>query len=167
MSTLDLQGKWQLRQVGTENTYPATVPGDNYSTLLKAGVIENPYYGKNEEDVQWVQDETWAWHRTFQVTKAMLDKDFIYLNADEIDTCSVIEINGKKVGATNSQFMRHRFDVKKALRQGRNEIAITIRPYTMEAKKRVKKTPHLLRSSGNNTVNYLNYVRKTQCHGVR
>ena len=164
MSTFDLHGRWQLTQVGTENTYPATVPGDNFSTLLKAGVIDDPYYGKNEEQVQWISDETWAWSRTFNVTTAMLANDFIYLNADEIDTCAVVDINGVKVGTTESQFIRHRFDVKKALRQGSNKITITIQPFMKEAKRRIKKSPFEVRGTGNNTVPHLNFLRKTQCH---
>ncbi len=165
MSTLDLHGRWQLKQAGSEDNYSATIPGDNYSALLRASVIEDPYYGRNEDKVQWVSEEAWVWHRTFQVTKAMLEHDFIYLNADEIDTCAVIEINGKKIGSTSSQFIRHRFDAKKALRQGRNEISVTIQPYVKEARLRARKMPYEIRSSGNNTTSNLNYVRKTQCHG--
>ena len=165
MSTLDLHGRWQLKQAGSEDNYSATIPGDNYSALLRASVIEDPYYGRNEDKVQWVSEEAWVWHRTVQVTKAMLEHDFIYLNADEIDTCAVIEINGKKIGSTSSQFIRHRFDAKKALRQGRNEISVTIQPYVKEARRRARKMPYEIRSSGNNTTSNLNYVRKTQCHG--
>jgi|TARA_B100001971_G_C18219322_1_gene556041 beta-mannosidase len=107
LSTLDLHGKWNLTQTESGQSYRAVVPGDNVSALLAAGVIDDPYYGKNEDSVQWISYQTWAWSRDFRLTKRFLANDFIYLSADEIDTCSTIEINGTRVGSTRSQFMRH------------------------------------------------------------
>lgn len=161
---LDLHGNWKLSQIGTEQSYRAVVPGDNVSALLAAGVIEDPYFGKNEDKVQWISYQTWAWSRDFTITTEFLGSNFIYLNADEIDTCAKIEINGISVGATKSQFIRHRFDVKKALRKGKNSIVITIEPYMKEAKRRLNKSPFVVPGTRNNTIPHLNFVRKTQCH---
>lgn len=164
MSSLNLLGNWALCQKGSKQSYPALLPGDNFSALLAAGVIDDPYFGKNENDVQWITEETWCWSREFMITAEFLANDFIYLNADEIDTCSTIKINGQKAGLTKSQFIRHRFDVKKLLTVGSNTIVITIEPYMKEAKRRLKKSPFEVPGTHNNTIPHLNFVRKTQCH---
>lgn len=165
MSTINLHGKWTLNQKNTPNKYPANVPGDNYSTLLRAGVIQDPYYGKNEDEVQWVKDKTWTWTRNFKVSSNLLNKKSIYLNANEIDTCSTILINGKKVGSTQSQFIRHRFNLKGLLKLGDNKIEITIHPIQKETSARTKKSTFPVPGSMCSTEENLNFLRKTQCHG--
>ena len=52
MNQLNLTGKWQLSQSGTKEQIPANIPGDNHSALLAAGKIPDPYFRKNEIDVQ-------------------------------------------------------------------------------------------------------------------
>ena len=36
---------------------PAQVPGDVYTDLWKAGIIDDPYYGRNSTKAQWVMNE--------------------------------------------------------------------------------------------------------------
>lgn len=164
-ASLNLHGKWKLTQVDSQVSCQAMVPGDNVSALLTAGLIPDPYYAKNEDEVQWISEKSWCWSRDFKVLEDLLKFESIYLNADEIDTCSTIKINGKKVGETKSQFIRHRFDVKNFLKKGKNSISITIEPFTKESKKREKKSAFPVPGTSNNSVSGLNFIRKTHCHG--
>ena len=165
MHTVTLHGNnWRLARVATGDEYPARVPGDNFSALIAAGVIPDPYVGTNEEQVQWVSHETWSWSREFTVNEEFLAHASVFLNADEIDTCATIAINGVKVGATVSQFVRHRFDVKRALRAGTNRITITIEPFIKEAARRRRKSPIEIPSCRISSIPYLNFVRKSLSH---
>ena len=94
MQTINLAGKWTL-SCDRENfgTVQADVPGDNYSALLRNGLIPDPYLGKNEEDVQWVRDFNWTYTKDFQVGADLLAKDSVYLNIDSLDTFADIRIN--------------------------------------------------------------------------
>ena len=47
---IDLAGKWQLSADGV-GPLSAELPGDNYSALLDAGLIPDPYIGCNEREV--------------------------------------------------------------------------------------------------------------------
>ena len=165
VNRIDLQGNWQLTQQNGEISCPAEVPGDNVSALLAAGIIEDPYFGRNELDVQWICEETWVWEREFVVGEELLTHEQVYLKAAEVDTCAVIRINGKKVGQTVSQFIGHRFEVKQALQPGLNRISIAVAPFMKEAKKRMALSPLPVPGSGNCTIAGLNFVRKTHCHG--
>jgi beta-mannosidase len=49
----------------------AAVPGSAHGALLRAGRIPDPFYGMNEQAVQWVGDKTWVWRLRFRV-----DADF-------------------------------------------------------------------------------------------
>ena len=165
MNTLPLHGNgWQLTRVATGDAYPAQVPGDNFSALIAAGAIPDPYLGTNEAQVQWVSRETWSWSREFTAPEEFLAHAFVYLNADELDTCATIAINGVKVGSTASQFIRHRFDVRHALRAGTNRISITIEPFMKEAARRRKKSPIEVPSCRISSIPDLNFVRKSLSH---
>ena len=49
------QGQW----------YSAKVPGNNFSDLLNNGFIPDPFYGTNEDSVQWVAEKEWIYQTTF------------------------------------------------------------------------------------------------------
>lgn len=59
-----LNGDWQLRQGGRE-PIPCRIPGDNYSALLNAGLMPDPFVGTNEWRVQQFADEDAVFSRTF------------------------------------------------------------------------------------------------------
>lgn len=162
---IDLKGTWTLQEQGKDSLYPAQVPGDNASCLLEAGVIPDPYWGKNEDEVQWIKDKTWIWERQFNISGDLLEKESIILNLDEIDTCATIYINDLEIGRTTSQFIRYRFEAKSALKCGENTIRVCIEPALDVAQKRADQSNVPVPNTWNNTVPHLNHLRKTQCHG--
>ncbi len=164
MNKIDLKGIWDLKQPGQKNTISANVPGDNYSALLAAKLIPNPYYRKNELNVQWVHDFNWEYSRKFDVTEELLSCASIYLNAEILDTFATIYINNKKIASTRNMFKRHRMEVKKYLILGVNHISILFKSAAKEAIKEATKQPFSVPGSANNTIPHLNLVRKVQCH---
>ena len=53
------------------------VPGDVHTALLEAGVIPDPYRGRNEYAVRWVADRDWTLTRTFDATRARAPATFV------------------------------------------------------------------------------------------
>jgi len=164
MNHLDLSGKWQLRRSDENRTIAAQIPGDNYSALLAAKQIPDPYFRRNENEVQWVKEHDWEYSREFEVPAALLKYDSVYLNAEMVDTFATISINGKKVAVTENMFRRYRVDVKKYLQAGRNTIVIMFRSATKEAKKESLRQPLPVQFTGCNTEPHMNLIRKVQCH---
>ena len=96
MSCFNLASQWNLRADKADfQTIPARVPGDNYSALLEAGVIPDPYLDRNEDLVQWVRECNWIYSRDFELDQEFLDQESILLNIDSVDTFAEIRINGK------------------------------------------------------------------------
>jgi beta-mannosidase len=145
---------------------PFVVPGDNYSALLKAKAIPDPYYSTNEALVQWVRDHDWKIKRKFTVTAEQLKKSEAWLVVDQLDTVADIFINGKLVGQGNNQHDICRLSCKLALWEGENEVEILFHSAVYEASKRAAKLPYPIPWSGdsNNQVPFMNLIRKTQCH---
>ena len=62
----------------------AKVPGDVYTDLWKAGVIEDPYFGRNSVKAQWVQQYEWWYALQFRVTEDITNQvvDLLFEGVD-------------------------------------------------------------------------------------
>jgi beta-mannosidase len=162
---LDLAGEWTLRKDDSAQRVPAWVPGDNYSALLRAGKIPDPYYGTQEDDVQWVADDTWVFERKFELDATWLDEASVYLNCDSLDTLAEVRINDELVGSADNMFVRQRYEVKHALVAGKNRISVRFRPLGSGIAEREKRLEHPLPARAVGKLESLNLFRKVQCHG--
>lgn len=125
MRTLLLNGRWDVHEKGTSKKYPATVPGTIHTDLLKAGVIEDPFYRDNEVNTLWIAEKDWVYSRKFTIAKEMLAHDRIMLRCDGLDTFATIRINGEVAGHADNQFRVWAFDITELLKVGKNTIEIT------------------------------------------
>lgn len=163
---IDLAGKWKLSQVKGKITVDANIPGDNYSALLKAGKIPDPYFGMNEDKVQWPANEDWEYSREFNAGAELLAKKSVFMNIENLDTFAYIYVNGKKAFSTENMFRRYRFDVRKFLKVGKNNIRIVIASPVKVAAKESAKSPWLSKLSKCvlHSAPFMNHIRKSGCH---
>ena len=167
MTDLSLAGAWTLSQAdATDAAVPMRIPGDIYGALIDAKRIADPYWGRNELEVQWVREVDWLIERRFTVDAAQLASPEAWLTADEVDTLADITVNGHAVGSADNQHRRWRWDVKPLLVAGENRIAIRLRSAAKEAAARGARLPYPIPWSGgsNNQLPHLNLLRKTACH---
>ena len=68
-----------------------------HTDLLRQGLIDDPYIGLNEREVQWVDKEDWVYEKTFSADNAILDDDHIDLCFDGLDTYADVFLNGSKI----------------------------------------------------------------------
>jgi beta-mannosidase len=129
-----LHDNWTLRAVGgappdsvVGAAVPATVPGCVHLDLLAAGLIPDPYLDENEGELPWIGYVDWRYETTFHVSHDELPtgSDRLDLVADGLDTLATIELNGVEVARTCNQHRSYRFDVRDAIREGDNTLAIT------------------------------------------
>ncbi|MBN1698029.1 MAG: glycoside hydrolase family 2 protein [Spirochaetales bacterium] len=164
MIEIDLHGIWQLIRADTGEITAAKVPGDNYSALYAAGKIEDPYYGTNEEAVQWIREVDWIFRREFEVPGTVLSHTSVVLTCESFDTITGITINGCPVGRTENMFRRYIFDVKGVLKAGTNTIEIRFFSVPGFARERSASFGRPFPSTKNSKVPHINFVRKIQCH---
>jgi beta-mannosidase len=164
MVEIDLHGTWRLIQADTGETTEARVPGDNYTTLCEAGKIPDPFYGMNENEVQWVREKDWIYTREFEVPETVLSHTSVFLTCDSLDTITEIFINGKSVGKTDNMFRRYAFEVKEMLVREKNRIEIRFFSIPEIAGHRAAVLDHPFPVTKNSQVPHINLIRKVQCH---
>jgi len=98
---------------------PIQAPGDVHSALFRAGVIPDPFYDRNEENLQWIAEKEW-WYRTrFQADSLPLQNDErLVLLFQGLDTFTTIWLNGVEIGSTKNMFRGYQFDVGKLIKIG-------------------------------------------------
>ncbi len=163
---LDLGGRWLLEgadEFGAALTCAATVPGDVHSALFAAGLMKDPFHGRNERDVQWVAQRDWTFSREFIVPEGFLAHSSVILRLEDCDTFATVFVNGMEIGKTHDRFRRWDFDVREALRQGRNEISLAFASaWRVGDELADGKRPHPM--SNGAWFNNGAFIRKPACH---
>lgn len=115
---------WRVRDCSETKWLPARVPGCVHTDLLRAGRIDDPFFADNELSVQWIEEREWEYRTSFSVPAALRDQHDLDLVADGLDTLATVTLNGKVIGRTDNMFVTHRWNVKKLLRPGKNELIV-------------------------------------------
>ncbi|AIC27690.1 glycoside hydrolase family 2 protein [Rhizobium etli bv. mimosae str. IE4771] len=161
-TSIELSGSWQLTSVDGEIRAAITLPGDVHTALHRAGLIPDPYFGRNEEKVQWVAQREWAVERSFTLLEAEGDW---YLDIDYLDTVASVYVNGFLALEADNSFRRYRPDVSSMLRSGDNVIRIVFASNPAVGAERQKQQPfYIPYSTGNSPIPDGNMLRKPQCH---
>ncbi|MCX5632965.1 MAG: glycoside hydrolase family 2 protein [Phycisphaerae bacterium] len=159
---LSLNGTWDIYQVEGNIKTKGEIPGGVHSALLQAGLIPDPYYGTNEDKVQWVAEHDWAFSREFHLDSSFLEHKDIYLEIENPDTFCEFKINGNVVGTSDNMFYAYRFDIKDHLKPGENSIEILFKSPLKAAREQRKKYERYYPAL-DYQINQ-NLVRKVQCH---
>jgi beta-mannosidase len=158
---LDLSGDWTLTDEAGAFSARLALPGDVHSALLAAGLIPDPYHGRNEYDVRWVAERDWTAARTF--ARPAGDGPFL-LVADGLDTVADILLNGRVIHAAATSFREHVVDATEALVPGENRIEIRFRSNPRVANELQAAQPFPVPYSQNNCpIPNGNMLRKAQC----
>ena len=95
-----------------------------HQDLISHNKLPNPFYGMNEQKVQWVENEDWVYKTTFNVTDEQLSRDAALLILEGLDTYADIYLNGSLLERTDNMFVGYTLPVKEVLRKGENHLQI-------------------------------------------
>ena len=123
-TSIDLNNEWQFSQTNKNEWHPATVPGSVQRDLIGLEILPNPYFGTNEDSVQWVEDENWDFKKNFQLTEEQLKYDDALLTFEGLDTHADVFLNGSKILHSENMFVSHQTSVKHLLREGDNHLYV-------------------------------------------
>jgi beta-mannosidase len=156
---LDLAGGWTLSDESGAHVVPFDLPGDGITALHQAGVIPDPYWGRNEYDVRWVSERDWTAKRAFTHDGSPAD-----LVIDGLDTVAEVRLNGTLVLSAANMHRRSRVDVSRALHKGANTVEILFRSPVREAAARQAGMPfYIPYQQVNGPIPHANMLRKQQC----
>ena len=149
MQTYTLNGTWQL-SAGHRSleSVDMQIPGTVLSGLLAAGKIKDPFYRTNEDATRALFWKDYVFTRTFDVDEEHLAQQHIVLVCEGLDTLAEISINGTFLAKTDNMHRTWKFQAKKLLHPGKNEIQIVFRSvlrfiedYPYEAHKKINYIP--------------------------
>ena len=132
-----ISNDWQFQYQG--QWYPATVPGNIHTDLIANNLIPDPFFGTNEDSVQWVADSVWTYRLLFDADCAGngLQYENHWLVFDGLDTYAEVWLNGKLLESfdnedyktlLNNMFRQWRFNVKDVLKEKGNELIVRFYP---------------------------------------
>lgn len=125
--TYVLDKGWEFSQAGSNEWMSARVPGTVHQDLLDHGRLPDPFYGMNEQKVQWVEKEDWLYRTVFTVTADQLKSDAAWLTFEGLDTYADVYLNGSLLLKADNMFVDHKLAVKDVLREGENRLMIRFR----------------------------------------
>lgn len=64
---------------GTNEWLSAQVPGTVHQDLIAHDKLPDPFYGMNEQKIQWVEKEDWLYRTSFVLTEEQLHHEGVYL----------------------------------------------------------------------------------------
>ena len=161
---LDLGGTWRLESSDHRiSGLETAVPGGVYTTLLKAGKIEDPFWGFNEWRTLWVGKLGWTFERTFTASDALVQAPNVILRMEEVDCFAGIYVNGIQVGSTSNRFDRYDFDLKGALRPGENTLRVVFESTDRKAYEIADSYDRYYFGTGHGTNDRNNFVRTLMC----
>jgi beta-mannosidase len=161
LTQLSLHGEWLCAKCqDPSDSWIAMVPGCVHADLLRHGRIPDPFWGRNESGVRWIEETDFIFTRTFQSTDSLARCPKVELVLEGVDTLCEVRLNGVTVGRTETMFGSYRFDVRSSLREGSNEMALIFSNPTDYIRARLKPdhVPEM-----NDPVGGSSLIRKEQC----
>lgn len=150
---LDLEGKslftndWEFQYEG--EWYPAFVPGYIHTDLQLNKLIDDPFYGTNEQKLQWISDSTWVYRLIFdgKNIKDNLHPEFVFEGVTgyaEFYLNGVPLLNQEGNNFTDNSFRIWRFDLTKNLKLTDNELIVKFIPSKQIVEERKRALPYAL-----------------------
>jgi beta-mannosidase len=138
--TVTLDSGWEFRQLiesritpaataasiaaSTTTWRPAEVPGNVHLDLLRNRLIPDPFYRDNEAKLQWIEDASWEYRETVQVSPTLLDHKNLDLVFEGLDGYAEVYLNQKLILTADNMFREWRVSAKPYLHSGENQLRV-------------------------------------------
>lgn len=119
-----LNKNWEFSKAGSDDWMPANVPGCVHTDLMAHQMIPDPFFGDNEQQVQWVEKEDWEYQCNFSVDSALYNRKCINLKFAGLDTYCDVYLNNFLLGSPNNMFVEWKYDIKKYISPGKNTLHV-------------------------------------------
>jgi beta-mannosidase len=135
---------WTFRNINSQTKNRATIPGTIHTDLAKNGLIADPFYGSNEKDLQWIENETWVYETTINIQEKQANQESLSLLFEGLDTYAKVYLNDQLILEAANMFRRWEIPVKSILKLGNNQLKIVFEPAVAKARALAKTLPYTL-----------------------
>lgn len=101
---VNLHDNWKFKESGKDSLHVAEVPGTVHTDLLRAGLIEDPFYRDNEAKLQWIGKTDWEYQMQFIVQPELLNYENVKLVFKGLDTYASVFLNDSLILETDNMF---------------------------------------------------------------
>ncbi|NOT36042.1 MAG: hypothetical protein HOP11_01540 [Saprospiraceae bacterium] len=130
-----LVNNWEYKAETDSIWRPCAIPNSIYSILIKDKLIQDPFFGNHEEQLQNIGKQNYLFKTQFQIGTQQLETKSQNLILNGVDTYAEIFLNNQKISTCNSAFQTWRLDVKPFLNHGNNELIIKFNSSELQAQK--------------------------------
>lgn len=135
---------WTFNKQNESKKHKATVPGTVHTDLFANQLIPDPFYGANEKQLQWIENEDWEYETFFSVTNTELSYENIELELNGLDTYATVFLNGIAILEADNMFRKWSLSVKNQLKKGKNHLKIVFHSAVQKGKEAASKLPYTL-----------------------
>ncbi len=108
---------------------PARVPGSFHVSLVNSlFLVQNFYFDHYTDKIKWLSQKNWFFKTKLDIDKQTYRQKQIWLLLPGLDTYSKIYINGTPIAQTDDFFDQYKYDIKKYIHPGRNQIIVQFFP---------------------------------------
>lgn len=158
-SSRDLSSeKWAFKKVADSNWFSAKVPGTIHTDLFQNQLIPDPFFGANEKELQWIENENWEYETNFTLSESELKNENIDLDFEGLDTYATVYLNGEKVLEADNMFRKWTISAKEFLKTESNHLKVVFHSAVQKGKAEASKLPYVLPEKERV------FVRKAQYH---
>ena len=130
---------WTFNKQNETKKHKATIPGTVHTDLYENKLIPDPFYGANEKQLQWIENENWEYESTFSLSEKEISNENIELEFDGLDTYATVYINGKLVLEADNMFRKWIISAKNHLKKGKNHLKIVFLSAVQKGKEEAAK----------------------------
>ena len=135
---------WTFNKQNEVKKHKATIPGTVHTDLFQNQLIPDPFFGNNEKQLQWIENEIWEYETHFTLSKSELKNQNIDLEFEGLDTYATVFLNGKQVLEADNMFRKWTISAKSHLKIGTNNLKVVFHSAVQKGKEEAKKLSYTL-----------------------
>jgi len=159
---IPLNDDWQIVHKEKDINLSCTIPETVFESLIKNGIIPDPFYGLEEHNVSWVYESDWIYEKWFDVEPKLLSYPKLILRFHGLDTISEVFLNGKSLGKTENMFRVYDFDIKPIAKLSDNHLEVRFSSPTKYARTMKTQFKDNLNTGRKTAIPGIPYLRKAQ-----
>jgi len=144
MQINQLDSSWEFRKSTETTWHRAQVPGSIHTDLFQNKLIPDPFFGTNEQQLQWIDTCDWVYRNIFTCSSQLLGSDEVELIFEGLDTYAEVTLNGERILSADNMFRRWTIPCKKILHVGKNTLQIYFTSAVKKGKGLAAKMPYTL-----------------------
>lgn len=120
--------QWEFYHPIKKMWLPFGEKGSIQEKLIANGEIPNPFYGTNEEKLDWIEDFDWELRSKFYLSEEEFNTNSLELYFPNLDTYVQVFVNGNKVYTAENYHHPHAAEIRPFVQCGYNEVKLVFTP---------------------------------------